>query len=207
MRRSRLTATTRQARRTTPPAAPLPSRRLLGQRAGGYPEWLYAAEDTLFNIRLRQIGCRFVFCRDAIVRWRPRETWRALARQRVNFARGNARIGFGTRGYLINLRLHGLMLALLLGVFVHPLLPIGAFAVMGWHIRRNLWPQAVIATKGKPRRLRYLTVAVMEFVRLVSMYGFVQGRWDRLRVSRFIANQERYMGVRSVQALQSQGVI
>ena len=49
------------------------------EKAGAYPEWLYAAEDTLFNIRLRQIGCRFVFCRDAIVSWRPRESWRGSA--------------------------------------------------------------------------------------------------------------------------------
>ena len=75
-------------------------------RAGGYPEWLYAAEDTLFNIRLRQIGCRFAFCKTAVVRWRPRETWSTLARQRIIFARGNGRVGIGSSGYAVNLRVH-----------------------------------------------------------------------------------------------------
>jgi glycosyltransferase involved in cell wall biosynthesis len=177
------------------------------ERAGGYPEWLYAAEDTLFNIRLRQVGCRFVFCRSAIVRWRPRESWRALARQRINFARGNARVGIGSAGYLLNLRLHGLMLACLLGGVLHAALPLAAVLLMGWHVRRHLWPQAMRATEGRPRRLCYLTVAVMEFVRLVSLVGFVQGRWDRLRDTRFVASQERYMGVRSVQELEAQGVV
>lgn len=177
------------------------------ERAGGYPEWLYAAEDTLFNIRLRQVGCRFVFCRSAIVRWRPRENWRALARQRINFARGNARVGIGNTGYLLNLRLHGLMLAFLLGGALHWALPLGAAWLLWWHVRRHLWPQAVHATEGRPRSLRYLTVVVMEFVRLVSMVGFVQGRLDRLRDARFVASQQRYMGVRSVQELEAQGVV
>jgi len=177
------------------------------ERAGGYPEWLYAAEDTLFNIRLRQVGYQFVFCRSAIVRWRPRETWRALARQRVNFARGNGRVGIGTPGYLLNLRTHGFMFALLLGGAVHWVLPLGAVWVLGWHVRKNLWPQAALAAQDRPRRLRYLTVVVMEFVRLVSMYGFLLGRWDRLRDSRFVTNLQRYMGVRSVQDLESQGVV
>jgi glycosyltransferase involved in cell wall biosynthesis len=177
------------------------------ERAGGYPEWLYAAEDTLFNIRLRQVGCQFVFCRNAIVRWRPRENWHALARQRINFARGNARVGIGSSGYLLNLRVHGLAVALLLGAAFHWALLVGAALVLGWHVRRHLWPQAVRATEGRPRRLRYHTVAVMEFVRLVSMYGFLLGRWDRLRDSRFVSSQQRYMGVRSVQELEARGVV
>jgi glycosyltransferase involved in cell wall biosynthesis len=177
------------------------------ERAGGYPEWLYAAEDTLFNIRLRQVGCQFVFCRSAIVRWRPRETWRALARQRINFARGNARVGIGTAGYLLNLRVHGLVMVLLLGGLLHWALLLAGVGLLGWHVRKHLWPQAARATRGRPPRLRYLTVLVMEFVRLVSMYGFLQGRWDRLRDSRFVANQQRYMGVRSVQELEAEGVV
>lgn len=177
------------------------------QRAGGYPEWLYAAEDTLFNIRMRQVGCRFVFCRSAIVRWRPRENWLALARQRINFARGNARVGIGTAGYLVNLRVHGLIAALLLGGTVLPPLALGALLVLAWHVRRHLWPQALRATEGRPAGLRVLTLTVMEFVRLVSMYGFLRGRWDRLRDASFVSNQQRYMGVRSVQELEARGVV
>lgn len=177
------------------------------ERAGGYPEWLYAAEDTLFNIRLRQIGCQFVFCRKAIVRWRPRENWRALARQRINFARGNARVGIGTSGYLLNLRVHALVLALLGGGALHWVFPLAALWLTGWHVRKHLWPQAVQATQGRSLRLRYLTIVVMEFVRLVSMYGFVLGRWDRLRDDHFVVSQQRYMGVRSVQELEAQGVV
>ena len=171
------------------------------EKAGGYPEWLYAAEDTLFNIRMRQLGMRFVFCRDAIVRWRPRETWRALARQRINFSRGNSRVGIGTTGYLTNLKVHSLFLLLLLsGLWFPPLLaaPLGIGA---WHVYLRLWPQARIATAGKGWRMRLHVLAVMEFVRIVSLYGFLRGRWDRLSDPSYISRQTIYMGVASVDDL------
>jgi glycosyltransferase involved in cell wall biosynthesis len=170
------------------------------ERAGGYPEWLYAAEDTLFNIRLRQLGCSFVFCRDAIVHWRPRETWRALAKQRINFARGNARVGIGTHGYLLNLKIHGLILLSLLTALWHGWLALPAIAVFLWHLHRHLWPQAAAATPDPRMRLRI--VAVMEYVRLVNLWGFLLGRWERLTDPSFIANQQHYMGVASVDLLE-----
>ena len=171
------------------------------QKAGGYPEWLYAAEDTLFNIRMRQLGMRFVFCRDAIVRWRPRETWRALAKQRINFSRGNARVGIGTTGYLTNLKVHGLFLALLLGsLWLWPLL-LAALAVGAWHVYQRLWPQACKTTADKGWGMRLRVLAVMEFVRVVNLYGFLRGRWDRLSDPSYISRQTDYMGVASVDDL------
>lgn len=173
-------------------------RKIAWERAGGYPEWLYAAEDTLFNIRLRQIGCRFVFSREAIVRWRPRETLRALAKQRFNFARGNARVGIGVGGALINLRYHGAMLAFLLLAALHPAAVLGALAVAGLHVKRHLWSHAQEAAAGSTDRWAFWRVlGVMEFVRVVNMAGFIAGRWDRSRDPSFIANQLAYMGVTS----------
>ncbi len=171
------------------------------QKAGGYPEWLYAAEDTLFNIRLRQLGLRFVFCPTAIVRWRPRETWRALAKQRINFARGNARVGIGTAGYLVNLRIHGLIAALMLASAWMPWLLLAAAALFGWHVYRHLWTQATAATGTRGPGMRIRVLAVMEYVRLVSLWGFLRGRWDRASDPSFIAQQRRYMGVASVDEL------
>jgi arylsulfatase A-like enzyme/glycosyltransferase involved in cell wall biosynthesis len=171
------------------------------EKAGGYPEWLYAAEDTLFNIHMRQLGMRFVFCRDAIVRWRPRETWRALAKQRINFSRGNSRVGIGTTGYLTNLQVHGLFLMMLLGsLWVTPLLA-AALAVAAWHVYRHLWTQARNTTAGKGRVMRLRVLAVMEFVRIVNLYGFLRGRWDRLTDPSYISRQTEYMGIASVDEL------
>lgn len=169
-------------------------------RAGGYPEWLYAAEDTLFNIRLRQIGCEFVFCRNAIVNWRPRENWRALARQRLNFSRGNARVGIGTYGYLLNLKIHSLILLPLFATHWNGWLVLPAIAIFVWHVLSHLWPQAAAASSKSSMRLRIL--AVMEYVRLVNLLGFLLGRWERFSNPSFIANQQRYMGLASVDRLE-----
>lgn len=171
------------------------------EKAGGYPEWLYAAEDTLFNIRMRQLGCRFVFCRDAIVRWRPRENWRALARQRINFSRGNARVGIGTAGYFTNLRVHGFMaLLLLIGLVFFPF-AMAALVLFGQHVRKRLWPQVAATTPPDDWRMRLRVLAIMEFVRVVNLYGFLRGRWDRKLDPGYIHQQTEYMGVASVDDL------
>jgi hypothetical protein len=170
--------------------------------AGGYPEWLYAAEDTLFNIRLRQLGFRFFFCRDAIVRWRPRSTWRRLARQRFGFSRGNARVGMGTQGYLTNIKYH---LAILLPLAVSPIWPPAAWfslAPLFLHIRRHLWTQSALAAKHTGSyAMLWRVLTVMAFVRLIGVFGYLFGRWDRLRDSSYAERQKQWMGVDSIEKL------
>lgn len=163
--------------------------------AGGYPEWLYAAEDTLFNIRLRQLGFKFSFCRDAIVVWRPRDSLRALGRQRINFARGNARVGIASSGYLVNLRNHGAALLCAALAPVWPAFTLLFVAIAYLHVARNLWPQASVATAsaGAPG-LRPKVVLLMEFVRICGMWGFVRGRLDRILDGSFVARQREWMG-------------
>lgn len=195
-------------REISPRAGQSPSSRSVGFRksawaaAKGYPEWLYAAEDALLNIRFHQLGFRFKFCRDAVVTWRPRQTWRALAKQRINFARGNGRVGIGTQGYAVNLKYHVAILApLIAGTFWPWLLPIALIPVYA-HVRRNLWTQAgkAAAISGKPGT-RWRVLLIMEFVRLAGLYGFFLGRWDRLRDSSYAANQMNWMGVASLDEL------
>lgn len=188
------------AARYFPSSRSLAFRKSAWARAGGYPEWLYAAEDTLFNLRLRQIGCHFEFGRRAIVRWRPRENWRALARQRFNFSRGNARVGIGLDGYRMTLRTHALVLAcLLVAPWFWPT-GLASIALFAQHVRRNLLPQARSASKGQAATcLRVL--AVMEFVRVVNIAGFLRGRLDRKVDRRFVDEQMKYMGTSSADDL------
>ncbi len=170
------------------------------QKAGGYPDWLYAAEDTLFNIRLRQLGFKFVFCKDAIVRWRPRETWRALAKQRFNFSRGNARVGIGTQGYIVNIKNHAAIFLSLIGGFFWPPLAILSFAAAALHVYQHLWDQAARASSASSsgKNMRWRVMLVMEYVRVINIFGFLVGRWDRLTNSHFAERQLTWMGVSSV---------
>lgn len=140
------------------------------------------------------------FRRDAIVRWRPRTTWLALAKQRFNLARGNARVGISMAGYRKNIRIHFMMLVPLLGMPFLPPLGVLALVALGWHVRSHLWQQASAAADRSGRKdMFWRVLLVMEWVRLTGIAGFIAGRWDRRRDPMFIAEQREWMGVDSVE--------
>ena len=170
------------------------------QKAKGYPEWLYAAEDTLFNIRLRQIGGVFTFAENALVRWRPRSSWRAVGKQFFNYARGNGRIGFASQGYKMNIKYHAMIFAPALASVVYPWLCLLSIYPAYVHIQHNLWPQAhrSAKTSNTPGTV-YHVLLVMEYVRLVGMAGYLRGRLDRLLKPSFREKQKAWMGVESVE--------
>jgi len=72
-------------------------RRECWEAVGGYPEWLYTGEDSLFDLTLRDAGCKFVFAEDAVVYWRPRTTWRGLFQQYYLYAKGAAEANIVSR--------------------------------------------------------------------------------------------------------------
>lgn len=96
-------------------------RRELWERIGGYPEWLYTAEDTLFALRGKDLGARVAYAPDSILRWRPRPTIRKTAKMFYLYGRGNGRINWGSvSGSLYWLRYHLLWGTTLLGGIEFP---------------------------------------------------------------------------------------
>jgi glycosyltransferase involved in cell wall biosynthesis len=85
------------------PAAFLPSgrsvafRRAAWEHVGGYPEYTEYAEDTAFDLQLRQAGYRFLFIPNARVSWRTQTSFFAVFRQFFRYARsdGELRHWFG----------------------------------------------------------------------------------------------------------------
>lgn len=79
------------------PLSFLPSSRSVAFRknaweaAGGYPEWLDYCEDLVFDLRLRELGKRFVFVPQAVAHFRPRRTLRAFYLQYYRYARGDGK--------------------------------------------------------------------------------------------------------------------
>lgn len=170
------------------------------QAVNGYPEWLYAAEDTLFNIQLRRKGFRFHFAQDAKVSWRPRTTLKGLYKQYFNYARGNGRIGLGLAGYINALRIHGLVLFLLALSLLWPMLMILAAGISFRYINANFWQQARYAETATGRKsMLWRTLVLMEVVRVAGMHGFIRGRMDRHRNPAFVRSQEAWMGTDSVE--------
>ncbi len=78
------------------PDAFLPSSRSIAFRkecweaVGGYPENLETAEDTLFDIKLKEKGFKFVFAENAVVFWEVRPNLTSIINQYFRYRRGDA---------------------------------------------------------------------------------------------------------------------
>ncbi|MDD4274562.1 MAG: glycosyltransferase [Desulfobacter postgatei] len=82
------------------------------ERAGGYPEWLYTGEDTLFHRKLQHMGANIQLARNAVVYWRPRQTYYKMAKMCFLYGRGNGRIGDSISGAGYHLRNYGILFLL-----------------------------------------------------------------------------------------------
>jgi cellulose synthase/poly-beta-1,6-N-acetylglucosamine synthase-like glycosyltransferase len=58
------------------------------KKVGKLPE-SYGGDDTLFNIKLKESGCRFYFAKKAVVYWRMRKTLKSFAKQFFKYAKGD----------------------------------------------------------------------------------------------------------------------
>jgi len=156
--------------------------------AGGYPENVPTAEDTLFCKRLRALRCEFVLEKLAIVRWRPRTSFRDFAAQYRRYAYGDALAGTSTRHYVTKMAIYAWFLAALLagGVavgqvrsdLVHALgWPILLLWVASW-VAYHLW----FAGKMLARGAGWLATAaplLMTTYDLAEIQGFLGGVRDR----------------------------
>ncbi len=119
------------------PATYLPSSRSVAFRraawaaVGGYPEWLDYSEDVIFDLALRAKFGPFVFVPEAAVRFRPRGSLRALARQYYLYARGDGKANLFPKQHAIRYFTY---------LVVAPLLVYAAVTVSPW-----LWLVGVLA--------------------------------------------------------------
>jgi len=77
-------------------------RKTAWERAGKYPEWLYTAEDTVFDLNLKKVGCRFRMASDAIVYWKMRTTWSFLFKQYYLYGKGAKEAGLVSIKNILN---------------------------------------------------------------------------------------------------------
>ncbi|MCM0084048.1 glycosyltransferase [Geomonas sp. Red32] len=69
-------------------------------RVGGYPEDTYTAEDTMFDIKLREAGFRFYFAEKAVVFWNCPSTLDEATKKHYNYGYGDGQYGFFKKNYL-----------------------------------------------------------------------------------------------------------
>lgn len=70
------------------------------EKVGGYPEWTVLSEDTIFDLALREAGCRFAFVPEAVACWRPQGSMGRVWRQFYRYAKSDGERGlwFGHYG-------------------------------------------------------------------------------------------------------------
>ena len=147
------------------------------KKVGGYPEWLYTAEDTLFNIRLKEAGCKFVFAPDAIVYWRPRASLGGFFKQCYLYAKGDGEAGLFTKNYLKRLAQYLVAFALLvIGVRLRLFWFLLAFFVV---IRLAVC--CFLAYRSLEKSIAILLIPPLVILKdFAEMLGFLRGALNRI---------------------------
>jgi glycosyltransferase involved in cell wall biosynthesis len=187
-----LGAATLPEARDVNPKTYLPSSRSVAYRksaweaVGGYPEWLDYSEDVVFDLRLREKFGPFVFVPDAIVRFRPRQSLRAFARQYYRYARGDGRANLFPRLHAVRYFAYLVAAPLLIyaAVAVSPWLWwLGLAAALAYSRLplRRLWPQL----RGLSWSDKLWALAYIPVIRVVGdaakMAGYPAGVGWRVR--------------------------
>jgi hypothetical protein len=153
------------------------------KRAGGYPEWLYTAEDTLFALRFNQLGMKVAFAQDSRLLWRPRPNLYRLGKMFFLYGVGNGRINRGTpSASLYWLRLHSVWILGVVGGFFFPWLFLVALADIAYLYRIAVLPAFSAVGRKTTGLWKYLYIPIIVFVRSFSTSaGFLIGHWNYLR--------------------------
>ncbi|HEY7065065.1 MAG TPA: glycosyltransferase [Chloroflexota bacterium] len=191
-----LGATTLPAERDVDPARFLPSsrsvafRRAAWERVGGYPEWLDYCEDLVFDLALREAGCRFAFAPRALAYFRPRPTLCAFFRQYYLYARGDGKADLWRKRHAVRYATYlGLPLLAAL-VRRQPAAALPALLLAGAYLHRpyqRLWQLSA----GQPAGMRLAALPWPPLIRLTGdvakMLGYPAGVAWRLRQPRLKA--------------------
>lgn len=161
----------------------------LWERAGGIPQFL-AIDDTLFDAKIRSMNVRWVFAGDAVVHWRPRGTFRSLARQFAFYGTSAGHTQMDAGSSLYNIRNLLVMIAMIAaacfadwGVWLVPAIvaAFGYFYVHTFHQKSS----RVMKTIGDWRAY-FLALAVQWTIVISDAYGYVVGSLQR------VADRRRY---------------
>ena len=88
----------------------------------GYPEWLYTAEDTIFDLNLKKIGCNFVFAPKSVVYWKTRQDLKSALKQYHLYGKGDGEGRIKLKPYLLIYIRFFVGIILIIGSFNNPIL-------------------------------------------------------------------------------------
>jgi glycosyltransferase involved in cell wall biosynthesis len=175
-----------------PSARSLAFRKEVWYRVGGFPEWLtLTAEDTLFDVALKEHTSRWAFVPEAVVLWRLKSTVPQLFRQVRIYGRGDGEaglfpdkyrghmrlcLGLGTAGALV-------IVCLLLALFSQSWLWLPVAFIPALWMARRLWRMTLRpswpANHRQAIKVFVLSAVVACTIMLGLVIGFVEGAWSR----------------------------
>jgi len=167
----------------------------LWRRTDGFPDWLVFSEDTLFDLKVRRMGVSWRFAEDAVVRWRPRSSLGAIARQFFHYGTGRGHTQIGAVDFAYNLRsmilTTGAAVACLLSTYALPVLLVLLAYFYVWTFHRK----ALRIMRRTGRVAAYpLCMIVLWTVLVANTSGYVLGSWQRWRNRPlYRRNQEAYL--------------
>ena len=146
------------------------------RRAGGLPEGLDFAEDTLFDHKVRRLHVGWAFAEDAIVHWRPRGSLRSIARQFYRYGTGRGKCGIDAAGFQYNIRNAVLLMLSALGPLVLPATAIVPGALFLYFYVWTFHRKATRIARHTKRWTAYpLCMMVMWVVLCSNTLGYVVG--------------------------------
>ena len=167
----------------------------LWTQAGGWPEWVNYSEDTLFDHRIRTLGAQWKFAGDAIVHWRPRTSFRKIAKQFYHYGTGRGHTQIDAPSFRYNLRNFAIVLLTAIAClwstwFALPLVAESAyFYVWTFH------EKARRITERSERRIAYPLALIVQWTVLTfNTLGYVVGTTQRrLKPKQYAEPLETYM--------------
>lgn len=169
-------------------------RKSVWEKVGGYPEWLYTAEDSLFEEKLRKMGANIKLAKESIVYWRPRRTFWKMGKMFYLYGKGAGRIGKSQKGAYYHLRNYLLGVVLLIISFFYPLTLILFAAGAGYIYKGFYRPIINRVKKVYPGWKAEFYVPLIVFVRTFSYsIGLLVGNYEYKYVSGFKENLEAYL--------------
>lgn len=152
------------------------------EKVGGYPNWLRAGEDLVFDYRLREAGGRFAFAPDAIVSWYPRPGLREYFAKYRKYARGDGHGHLFSGRHAIRYGAYSAGLALAMrsrrSRLARALLFLGACLHMRKFLSRVHGEKPLSGPGGKMASYGLVPVIVVAGD-VAKMIGYPQGLWER----------------------------
>jgi glycosyltransferase involved in cell wall biosynthesis len=154
------------------------------ERVGGYPDWLGAGEDLVFDYRLREAGAGFAFAPEAIVSWYPRPGFGEFFAKYRKYARGDGHGHLFPRRHAIRYVAYSTGLALAVRSHHSRLARVLLFLGICTHMRKFLFrvhEEKPLSGAGGMAASYGLVPAIVVVGDVAKMIGYPQGLWERWR--------------------------